>query len=108
MNFSMSPGTKKTLNIVFTDNQTPPVQHPLGEVPTASDTTGVATVTPVGDQTKDDASFSWSIDVPAEAVVGSALTIHVRGVNPDGVEDVEDYNVDVVALDDTLQQATLT
>jgi hypothetical protein len=106
MNFSISPGQKKTLTVIFTDNATPPVQHPLSAVPSATDTTNVATVAPVGTQTATDPQYAWDVTCPATAVIGSQLAIDVKGVNPDGTPDEQTYSVDVIALDDTLQQAT--
>lgn len=106
MNFSMNPGQTKTLTITFQDTQGQ--SHPLSDIPTCVDTTGVATISPVGTQSAADPSFSWTIAVPADAAVGSSLQVDVKGVNPDGVVDEETYAVAINALDDTVQVATLT
>lgn len=106
MNFSMNPGQTKTLTVTFQD--TLGASHPLSDVPTCVDATGVATISPVGTQTASDPTFSWTIAVPAGAAIGSSLDLDVNGVNPDGVVDEEHYAVLINALDDTVQVATLT
>jgi hypothetical protein len=106
MNFSMNPGQTETLKIVFQD--TLGNSHALRDVPTCVDNSGVATITPVGTQTPSDPDFSWTIEVPAGAVVGSSLDVQVTGVNPDGVLDDEHYAILINALDDTVQVATLS
>lgn len=108
MGFSINPGQTKTLKIAFTDNASPPVSHPLGAVPSCVDTTGVATISPVGTQTPTDPDFSWTISCPAGATIGTSLSIDVVGVNPDGVEDRETYPIAISPLDDTVQQASFT
>lgn len=106
MNFSANPGQNKTLTIVFEDSAGG--EHPLAAIPTCVDTTGVAVISPVGTQTPADPSFAWSVSVPASAVIGSSLSLDVKGVNADGVVDEETYAVLINALDDTVQVATFS
>jgi hypothetical protein len=106
MNFTMNPGTTKTLTVIFQDSTG--VEHPLSSVPTCVDTNNIAVIAPVGTQTPADASFSWTIEVLASAVIGSSLSLSVNGTNPDGTVDSEVYPVLINALDDTVQVATLT
>ena len=106
MSYSIQPGQRKVLNIVFCDTAVPPVVHPLASLPTAVDPTGVAVIDVPGTPQATDPSFSWGITCPATATIGTQLQIDVEGTNPDGVVDKQTYAIDVVAADDTTQVAT--
>lgn len=98
-NFNILPGATKTWTSTFEDANG--VQHPLAAVPTLVEPTNTLVIAPVGTQTKDDPQFSWTVQCPANATVGTVFNCTVSGTNPDGTVDAETDTVTVSALDDT-------
>lgn len=102
MSATINPGQTKTLTAVYTDANNK--SEPLASLPTAVDAAGVVPVTAIGSPTVNDGTYTFSFTAPADAVVGSVITIntHADG-DPDPKVDPIDKSIDVtvVAPEDT-------
>jgi hypothetical protein len=105
VSLNMNPGQTRWISVEFTDNAIPPVSHPLSELPTAVDASGVLTLTAVGAggaaPTPTDPKFFWKVDCAAGQAPATGV-ITATGKNPDGVVDTRDLPYTVNALDDTV------
>jgi hypothetical protein len=98
-NYTILPGATKTWESVFEDANGN--QHPLAAVPTLTEPTNTLVIAPVGTQTAQDPSFSWTVQCPATVAPGTAFSVTVSGTNPDGTVDSQTDTVTASTPDDT-------
>lgn len=97
-----NPGASFTLTAVFADPAGKTV--PLGALPTATESTGAITLSPVGTPAVGDAQFQFTGSVPADAVAGTqyTITLSAEGDPTPGVDTITGtFTVGVAADEDT-------